>query len=464
MRFGGRFLGRERKGAIGDPLSFKHQVSPREFKGAASTPEVLQSKDQKYGTNIHAVIEFSRHEVPGKNPDGSSADFLEPEGQQKAADKGETISEQYVKDYSSQKLRAQETGVLGLQNVAETVEVINQRLEGKQGVVKGQKPENEFIMRLRPELDAIPGFTKFMNHAECKKYVAEEMAENPSAGKLDLVIQYYLDRPELAEKVGVTTPGEAAEEMAFAAEREIKMTDRMKSGSEVRLRNFSHGPKLEPFLQKVIIFENGQHGFKNLDEIGGSFGPGESFQFNVNKDAQGRTEVTITLNKSRNKSTREQEIVARLEQINNQLKTAHGQKAEELEKEGEALEKEIRTVSQQQEYKLDMDIVKELADKYRLRLKKQRIPKVKEQIAEIRKQLEAVNQDLAKASGSRHDKLEQEGITLENEVRGMEDELRELETEAAPGKILEFKNESEDADHHVPQSLAARNAIKIIFL
>jgi len=101
--------------------------------------------EAEFGRNIHAVIEVSRHEEPGKIMEGPkagmSADFLTEKGQQRAADKGRGIEEVYLKDYSSPKLRAQQTGDLGLQAADKDitgVDIINQRLDGLKPSPKGK--------------------------------------------------------------------------------------------------------------------------------------------------------------------------------------------------------------------------------------------------------------------------------------------------------------------------------------
>jgi hypothetical protein len=263
---------------------------------AGKFEENIVESEAKFGRNIKAVIEFSRHEVPGKITEGPkagmSADFITSEGRDRAAAKGKTIGEKAVKDYSSPKIRAQETGDLGLQNVEQDVRVINQKLGEKfSGVVEGQKPENEFIMRLRPELDTVKSFEKIMPQA--KSWAQEQIKQGSKGTEMDYIIQYYLDHQAECAELGVTTPEEAAQEIAYAAQHEMDMTERFYNDSEVRLRNFTHGPKLEPFLQRVIIREEGKKGFEKLEEIGGSFNPGESFKFLTERDGAGNLNVKM---------------------------------------------------------------------------------------------------------------------------------------------------------------------------
>jgi hypothetical protein len=250
-------------------------------------------KKRKTGT-----IEFFRHEVPGVNPETKmSADYLTPEGKQRAAEKGQEIKTKRVKAYASPKMRAQETGDLGLQNVDEGVKVINREMAQLPKKLEGQKPENKFIMRAKPELDVITGFAKVVEAS--KSYVSEQQAQNPKKNKLDCQIQYYLDHAGEWKAQGVTEPEEVAQQTAYRLNQELKMIGRLnrqrKDTSDLTLQNFSHGPKLEPFLQRVMLKKDGRAGFDSLDEIGGSFNPGEKFAVDTEIGVGGQMSAKLLL-------------------------------------------------------------------------------------------------------------------------------------------------------------------------
>lgn len=265
--------------------------------GNQATPP--ERPKEKFGQNVALEIEFCRHEEPGKTPEGMSADFLTEKGKERAAAKGKLFKQPKVKGYASPKLRAQETVDLALRNVNANVEIINQKLsspadQGKKTIgqiTRGQKPENTFNIRLRPELDTTKNFAKIM--PEAKQWAKEQIATGAKGKEHDYIIQYYLDHTERARELGVTPPEQTAEEIAFAASREIGMTKRLYSDSRAHLLNGTHGPKLEPFLQRVIIGPNGKKGFESLDEIGGAFNPGESFKFISQTDEAGKQTVKL---------------------------------------------------------------------------------------------------------------------------------------------------------------------------
>jgi hypothetical protein len=260
--------------------------------------EKSPTEKERFGKNVALTIEFTRHEEPGKTPEGMSADFLTEKGKERATAKGKTIKEPKLKIYASPKLRAQETVDLAAQNVDDDVEVINQRLDNPvqskktlKRITKGQNPDNKFNVHIRRELDVAKDFAKIM--PECKKWAEKQIATGSKRTSYDLIIQYYLDHSERAKELGVTTPEEAAEETAFAAIRQIDMTKRLYSDSKAHLLNGTHGPKIEPLLQEIIIGQDGKKGFESLDEIGGALNPGESFKFLSSTDSYGKQTVKI---------------------------------------------------------------------------------------------------------------------------------------------------------------------------
>lgn len=246
----------------------------------------------KYGLNVHAVLEFGRHEIPGKTPEGMSADYLTPEGQASAKERGKKIKERNVAAYSSPKDRAQETVDLEIQSSQEfsdkAVNVINKKIsELSEGLLRegSQKGTNEFKVKIAKELDTVVGFNKIMSQAQ--EWAKKEVANGSKRSLNSLLTQFYLDNPELCEKEGVTTPHEAATQIAYRAARELGMTERFLNDTDVRLVNITHGPKLEPFLLEVI------DDFKTLEEMGDSFNPGESFEFEVQTDQNGQKSIKL---------------------------------------------------------------------------------------------------------------------------------------------------------------------------
>lgn len=247
--------------------------------------------ESKYGLNVHAVLEFGRHEVPGKTPDGMSADYLEESGKKSAAIRGGGIREKNVAAYSSPKERAQETvdlevGAAELVS-AGAVNVVNRKIEELEGMIPegAQKEGNQFKVKIKKELDTIVGFQKIFPQA--KQWAEKQMTEGSERSLMDLIIQFYLDNSELCEQEGVTTPHEAATQIAYRADIETRMTSKFLNGTDIRLVNITHGPKLEPFLLEVV------DEFNSLEDIGDSLDPGENFEFEIQTDASGERNIKL---------------------------------------------------------------------------------------------------------------------------------------------------------------------------
>ncbi len=264
-------------------------------------------KEGGFGKNVHAVLEFLRHGTPGKNPDGTSADFLTEGGQEMARGLGKTRpQEEKIAGYSSPANRAQETGDLYLDNTDESVQVINRTLEeinvtragqGKDKLTHpGQKEGNIFRMKTRVELAPL-AFGKIV--ALAKEYAKQRKETGSTLDDLTLWVQFYLDNPDKCRELGLDTPHEAATQIAERVAVEFGMTDRFYENTDIRLINITHGPKIEPFIKEVI-------GFGQLEDIGGAVKEGENIQFIVDIDADRNKKVTLVFREKNYELTPEQ--------------------------------------------------------------------------------------------------------------------------------------------------------------
>lgn len=256
----------------------------RDLENRAERRESGGGSRERFGKNVHAVLEFLRHATPGKNPDGTSADFITPEGQEMAKRLGkERPHEKNIGGYSSPAKRAQETGDLYLDNTDESVRIVNKTLAETKATYPTQKEGNVFRMKTKKELAPL-AFGKIMPFA--KEYAKQEKAAGSKADDLTLIVQYYLDNPEKCRELGVDAPHAAASQIAYRVATELQMTARFREDTDVRLINVTHGPKLEPFLKEII-------GFERLEDIGGAVKEGENAEFVVDIDADGRVKKTM---------------------------------------------------------------------------------------------------------------------------------------------------------------------------
>ncbi|MCD4760479.1 hypothetical protein K8R42_01130 [bacterium] len=299
-----------------------------------SGAEQIPSPEREQGLNVHAVLEFGRHEVPGKTPEGMSADYLKPEGKQRAAAMGEEITEKNLGGYASPKERAQETVDLEMQ-AAEIfseggVNIVNQKQENLAGGsqdLSAQKEGNEFKVKVSDELDAIADFGKVM--PACKKWAEAQQADGSKRGLYELIVQHYLDNIELSEHAGVMTPHEAATEIAYRVAREVGMTEKFLNDTDIRLVNITHGPKLEPFLLEVV------DEFKTLEDMDDALNPGESFEVEVNTDDQGQKTIKLNL-RGKSYDINEKALAKLSEEYLEKVKPEREKRAAEI---GKSLEK-----------------------------------------------------------------------------------------------------------------------------
>lgn len=250
---------------------------------------------REFGSDIHAEYDLWRHEEPRTDPEsGASLDELSEQGAVRAAAAGRKLHGT-VKGYASPMQRAQRTVDLAFQNAADDAEILNRRVEevGNEEVRKGREGR-AFVIRTKQELRTVQGIEAVGKEAAAK---AKE-AGIPPENALDYRIQYYLDHPERARELGAQTPHEVATELAYNVRHFGDMTERFRSGSKMNIRAITHGPKIEPFIREIIIREEGGkivQGFDRLEEIGGSFKPGEGPKFLIHRDENGNETIRMLL-------------------------------------------------------------------------------------------------------------------------------------------------------------------------
>lgn len=248
--------------------------------GSEVKPELEHTREHNqanYGHNITMVMTYIRHEQPGKNTQGMSADFLTEAGEQSAANRAKERQTENLKIYSSPKKRAKRTVDLVAENIDQNIRVINKTFEQSPSVKRPEGEEkNQFIVREIPELDVVKNMPTMWMEGMAK--AKELMTNGDKHSELDLTTQYILDNPERARELNTLTPEEVASEMAQRIMHEIGMSNKFLNDSEVELLHSTHGPRFELFLQQVMVNERGELGFKHVDEIGGAINPGEGFQ------------------------------------------------------------------------------------------------------------------------------------------------------------------------------------------
>lgn len=263
------------------------------------------------GHNVHVQIVIERHGEPQKDPvTGKSLDELTEKGISDERGKGARLEVPAggIKGYGSPKKRAQQSIDLQLEGILDAGEgatIINKRLEDVATGPLGLDPTKvyrdkdssltPFIIREKRELDALPVDPAFF------RAMAFENPEELDELKLikrsyDDLCQYYLDHTDPTGKT--PSPEEAAAMVAYRVGVELGMVSRLKDFSDVLLKNLTHGPFIDAFLQQVIIREvDGQKvsGFQNVEEVGGALKPMEGYTIDAHTDADGTLSFKLIL-------------------------------------------------------------------------------------------------------------------------------------------------------------------------
>lgn len=260
---------------------------------SAFAREYYEKGEQGYerGKNVSMTITFSRHEEPGKTPEGMSADFLTEEGIKKAKARGKEIPHQYVMVVGSKAvLRARETGALELESATGPegmASAVNVRMTPKLEKMGHKRFAGEYLIYRHGDLNPVRGLKEMWLEGGTKAEEAVTRGEIDRSQKENYRYDYYLNNPDRAYELGAQTPREVAQEMAHRVETCLKMSGRIYEGMDLNVRNYSHGPRLECLLKYVLRQPDGRLGFDKIEEIGGAFKPGENFDLDVARDENG---------------------------------------------------------------------------------------------------------------------------------------------------------------------------------
>jgi len=211
------------------------------------------------GKNVQIHLIFLRH--GDKDKDGS----LTEEGKKEATDFGEKLEgKDAIKGYSSPVPRA---------------------LETVERVIAGAPHGKKLTTRIRTELGIRP----------CSKDFFKKFREKENEG-FGEAAEWYLSYGEQKPDAETSSPHEIAEDLAFALDRFIRMSDRLNSGSNIDLVNGTHQSMPEALLKEIMVREKeGKKivGFEKLEEIGGALQPTESMEFLIKTDGSGEKELKL---------------------------------------------------------------------------------------------------------------------------------------------------------------------------
>lgn len=247
--------------------------------------ETPKFENQELGENvtIHAV--FSRHGeklLDPKNPETA----LTPEGEEKSRIAGKNRPKvAAIKSYTSDTARTKKTAEFMVEE-SPTETKMDQRL--RDDIAFHYDEKGDFVkeaMRIKKEILG----------PDYKNLAPEEINQRLQQAS-NKQVDYYLSFGDQRPDPDTYSPVETASGIARMVDRYMKMSARLKSGSEVDLINATHDFNLASFLKEVIIREiDGKkvRGFESIKEIGGATEFNEAFEIIVKR--QDSAERTVKL-------------------------------------------------------------------------------------------------------------------------------------------------------------------------
>lgn len=233
----------------------------------ALSPEDIAEKN---GENVKLHVILMRHGA--KSPTGD----LTTEGQEQAREVGRGL-ERPVKAYSSIIPRAYQSA----ESVIETAKnALTSHIAGK------EPSKREPVKRI--ELAINPW---------SKEKLAEWKAiekEQGSNAVVDWALKFGDKRPD----EGTWSSLERAQMMAYVVEHYIKMTDKLKSNSDLDLVNLTHQSMPESLLQYAMtrtIDGKKVIGLESVSEIGGSLGPSETLEIFIDAKNKGDKSLSVDI-------------------------------------------------------------------------------------------------------------------------------------------------------------------------
>ncbi|PIT87052.1 MAG: hypothetical protein COU31_05205 [Candidatus Magasanikbacteria bacterium CG10_big_fil_rev_8_21_14_0_10_40_10] len=258
-----------------------------------------ESEKAGRGENTQVIVSLTRHEDPLKTPEGMSSDKITDEGLKKAKKTGQKETTPYILLYGSHSVkRARETGQAFAEGIDSNVDLENMAEIINKKIKKGSKTiAGEFGVYAMPDLDPIGKLgvvlKPYLNEAQ-EKISRKELEESQ---KLTYAIQKFLDTPDKKfEEWNAETPRQAAARLAhYLNIVGIKQSGRLFSEFKLKAKSITHCPAIESLL-KFVLKDKNKVGFKDLSEIGGATTPGESIDFDIQRDENGELKpITIKM-------------------------------------------------------------------------------------------------------------------------------------------------------------------------
>jgi|GEM_PF-4123487 broad specificity phosphatase PhoE len=246
-------------------------------------PEHHESRIEKErGANCEVKVIFLRHahkQEMDSHASGQISDSrLSEKGKRASKKYGKNLSEskQSIKGYSSEFVRSQETLGKILEGIAEesnNKRVLKSRIKSE---LNAPHFSPDFIQVYRKHFASKPNNFDVLSKDDQERVVEE--IEAPA-------VQFWLDQWDKKFDDETESAMEVAAKMAWLVTRYAKMTERLKSGTEVELMNVTHKTATEPFIKACVRLPEGIKV--------GQLGLLEDWELDIRTDAGGNKQFKV---------------------------------------------------------------------------------------------------------------------------------------------------------------------------
>lgn len=235
------------------------------------------------GRNVHITLKFIRHGL--RNPSGELTDY------------GKEITRQKARESKSEKKRFNVVGAMGsdsgpigptgMQRSLETAHIYAEEIESDKRLQTRGTP----ILGYDTQINPIPfDWDKFYNDKLPANFatLSDEEKNKASKAAQAAALNHFMS---LQTPEAINCRKEIAGSFARVIDHYVNSIKGVKSGTKALLPQGTHGGRMEPFLQEVLVrrLSNGQeiHSFEKVEEIGGEFDSSEAFNVEVATDRDG---------------------------------------------------------------------------------------------------------------------------------------------------------------------------------
>jgi broad specificity phosphatase PhoE len=254
------------------------------FKKIEYGPEAKESKE-RFGRNVKIHAIFVRHGEKEISPTKFETGLTE-RGKKESKEFAKKLKERKtIKAFSSDTERTKETAKL-IVEASPTEKKMKQRVKKELGFY--YDPEGGFVKKLKEIKKEILGenFDRLPEKEQKERFHEYEKQ----------TMDYYLGFGNKRPDPNTFSPVETAAMIARRLDIYLRMPEKLYSDSEVDLINVSHDFPLVSFLKEVLIRKVGEkqiRGFGKIDEIGGPIGLNEGFEVLIQTDNQGEESLKM---------------------------------------------------------------------------------------------------------------------------------------------------------------------------